>query len=239
MDYRIALEGHEDVANGTSAFHFTKPEGLAFKAGQYLDLTLIDPPETDAEGPKRSFSITSAPHEPRLTFTMRMRDTAFKRVLKSMAAGTEVKAAGPLGSFTLHNDATRPAAFLAGGIGVTPFVSIIRDAAERKLPHKIYLFYSNRRPEDSAYLAELKSGAERNPNYVFYGTMTEMEESEMPWDGPTGFLTKDALAATLPSLTGPIYYVAGPPGMVAAMRTLLEGAGVNGDDIRTEEFSGY
>lgn len=239
MDYRITLEGREDVANGTTAFRFSKPDGFAHKAGQYLDLTLIDPPEMDAEGPKRSFSITSAPHEPHLTFTMRMRDTAFKRVLKSMPVGGEVKAAGPLGSFTLHNDAARPAVFLAGGIGVTPFVSIIRDAAERKLPHKIFLFYSNRRPEDSAYLEELKSGAARNPNYAFFGTMTEMEESEMPWDGPTGFLTKDALTSTLPSLTGPIYYAAGPPGMVAAMRTLLEGAGVNGDDIRTEEFSGY
>ena len=239
MDHEVKLVSREEIANGTMAFRFSKPVGFACKAGQYCDFTLIDPPETDAEGDRRSFSIASAPHEPHLLIATRMRDTAFKRVLKTMPIGSALRMAGPMGSFTLHDDAARTAVFLAGGIGITPFTSIIRDAAERKLPHKIVLFYSNRRPEDAAFLEELKTGTARNPNYAFFGTMTDMKGSSMPWDGATGFLTKESLLSRVPSLTGPIYYVAGPPGMVAAMRTMLEGAGVNGDDLRTEEFSGY
>jgi len=239
MAHTITLQSREEIAAGTMAFHFSKPEGFTHKAGQYVDLTLIDPPETDAEGNKRSFSLACAPHDAGLAIATRMRDTAFKRVLASMPIGASLTMTDAMGSFTLHNDASRPAVFLAGGIGVTPFLSIVRDAAARKLPHKLYLFFSNRRPEDTPFLEELKNGTAANPNYSFFGTMTEMEESAAAWDGATGFLTKESLLSSLPSLTGPIYYIAGPPGMVAALRSTLEGAGVNGDDIRTEEFTGY
>jgi NAD(P)H-flavin reductase len=69
--------------------------------------------------------------------------------------------------------------------------------------------------------------------------MTEMEKSHREWKGETGFINKEMLTKHLPSLQGPIYYLAGPPAMVAAMRRMLIGAGVDQDDMRTEEFSGY
>ena len=106
------LKSRQVVAEGTMAFHFEKPTGWTFKPGQYVDITLLDPSETDSEGNERSLSIASSPHEVTLMVATRMRDTAFKRELKRMPLGSQVKIDGPLGSFTLHSNASRPAVFL-------------------------------------------------------------------------------------------------------------------------------
>src|SRR5438270_3530204 len=233
------LKKKETLAEGTIGFYFAKPADFQFKAGQYMDLTLVDPPETDAEGNIRSFSIASAPEEEHLLFATRMRDTAFKRFLRTAALDTEVKMEGPMGSFTLHNNSSKPAVFLAGGIGITPFSSIIRHAVKAKLPHRLYLFYSNRRPEDAAFMDVLGQSEKENPNFKFIPSMSEMNKSAQTWNGETGFINKEMLARHLAALQGPIYYVAGPPAMVAAMRQMLIGSSVDEDDIRTEEFAGY
>ena len=235
----IKLLKKEEVADGTVAFHFEKPAGFNFKAGQWATFMQDNPPETDAEGSTRDFSLAVDPAADDIAFTTRMRDTAFKRVMKNMPEGSEISVDGPYGSFTLHNDASKPAVFLAGGIGITPFYSMSEDAATRQLPHHIFLFYSNRRPEDSAFLEELIALESKNPNYKFIGTMTEMGKSNQPWSGETGYITKELIQKYIPDLSLPIYYVAGPPGMVTAMRKMLNDAGVNDDNIRTEEFSGY
>src|SRR5215831_13138347 len=138
--HMLKLKQREEVAEGTIAFHMEKPEGFQFKTGQFITVTLIDPPENDAEGNTRSFSIASAPFEEDLVFATRMRDTAFKRVLRRLELGREIRISGPFGSFTLHTDASRPAVFLVGGIGITPFRSMILQAAKDKLAHKLYLF---------------------------------------------------------------------------------------------------
>lgn len=221
------------------AFHWTKPEGLEYKAGQNADYFLINPPETDPEGNKRTFSFVSSPSDNEIIFATRMRDTAFKRNLKNLAEGTEVELEGPYGDMILHSRAEKPAVFLAGGIGITPFHSMVKDATEKKLPHKIFLFYSNRRPEDAAFLQELINWQTDNPNYKFIGTMTEMEKSSQSWSGETGYITADMLKKYVGNLDGPIYYIAGPPSMLAAMKKMLLDAGVVEDDIRSEEFVGY
>lgn len=236
---KVKLKQRKEVAEGTMAFYFEKPAGFEFKAGQFLNYTLIDPPETDAEGNLRSFSIASAPGEEDLMLATRMRDTAFKRVLKAMPLGTELRIDGPFGSFTLHQDGSRAAVFVAGGIGVTPFRSMILDATRKKLSRRLFLFYSNRRPEDAAFLSELQQIEKQNPSFKFIGTMTEIEKSLQRWQGETGLIDEPMLARHLGDLATPIYYSAGPPAMVTAMRTVLLHAGVSEDDIRTEDFTGY
>ena len=148
------------------AFHFARPAGFAHAAGQNVLVTLLAPPQTDSQGDSRTFTLASAPHEPELMVATRMRDSAFKRVLKSAAAGTPVRIEGPNGLMVLHEDAARPAVFLAGGIGVTPFLSMARHAAKEKRPHQILLFYSNRRPEDAAFLEELERLEQANPRTI-------------------------------------------------------------------------
>lgn len=233
------LKSRHEIAEGTMAFHFEKPAGFTFKPGQYVDITLLDPPETDSEGNIRSLSIASGPHDETLMVATRMRDTAFKRVLKTMPLGTQVKIEGPLGSFTLHNNTSRPAVLLAGGIGITPFRSMLVHAARKGLAHRISLLYSNRRPEDSAFLQELQKIGSENANYQIIGVMTKMEKSKRPWTGEIGLIDKAMLTRSIPDVAAPIYYVAGPPAMVAAMKGTLAGAGVNEDDIRSEDFAGY
>jgi len=238
--YKTKLLKKQDVAEGTMAFTVEKPAGFEFKAGQSIDLFLINPPETDAEGNKRAFSLVSAPQDPELMIATRMRDTAFKRVLKNLPEGTELDLDGPWGDLTLHNDTSKTAVFLVGGIGVTPFHSMVKDAALRKLLHKIVMFYSNRRPEDAAFLSELTELQQQNPNYKLVATMTEMDKSQQPWSGETGYITGEMVKKYLgDALNSSIYYIAGPPAMVAAMRKLANEIGINDDYIKTEEFVGY
>ena len=238
MDYESELISKENIADGTMAFHFRKSEGFSFEAGQSIDLTLLNPPETDAEGNTRAFSIAAAPHEDELMIASRMRDTAFKRVLKSADIGLKVQITGPFGSFILHENSSRPAIMLVGGIGVTPFRSIIKEATQKKLPHKIYLFYSNRQPKDAPFLEELKNLEKINPNFKFIPTMTDVENIDS-WDGEKGYIDEKMVDKYVPDRAGAIYYSAGPQKMVFAMRTMLNTAGISNDDIRTEEFSGY
>jgi ferredoxin-NADP reductase len=238
-------ERHE-AAENTMAFQFEKPAGWTFKPGQFVDITLLNPPETDAEGNTRAFSISSAPQEPTIMVTTRLRDTAFKRVLKNLPLQSEVKIEGPFGNLTLHNNATRPAVLLAGGIGITPFRSIVVHAAKAKLPHHIFLFYSNRRLEDAAFLEELQTLETQNVNYKLIATVTEVEKSTRLWKGEVGMIDHKMLdrhlkpaASPQGHSAGPIYYIAGPPQMARDLQTMLANTGVDSDDVRIEEFSGY
>ena len=233
------LKDRKEVAEGTMTFRFEKPSGWTFKAGQYLDMTLLDPSETDSEGNVRSFSIASAPHEETLMVATRMRDTAFKRVLKKMPFGTAFKIEGPSGDLILQTVVTRAAVFLAGGIGITPFRSIVHWAAKEKLPQRVVLFYSNRRPEDAAFLADLQSLEKDNPKYKLIASMTEMKKSHQPWNGETGLIDQGMIGRHLKGAASPIYYIAGPPAMVKGLHDMLSKTGINDDDIRAEEFAGY
>ncbi|HLW53649.1 MAG TPA: FAD-dependent oxidoreductase [Candidatus Angelobacter sp.] len=235
----VPLIKREDIAEGTMAFHFAKMPDFQFRPGQSIDMTLLNPPESDAEGNTRTFSIASAPFESDLMVATRMRDTAFKRVLGTAEIGLNVKIVGPGGSFVLHRKTETPAVLLAGGIGITPFLSMVRQATHDKSPQHIYLFYSNRRPEDAAFLEILMEAVRQNPNFHLIATMAEMDKSRREWKGERGLINKEMLAKYLPSLSGPIYYLAGPPAMVTAMRSLLTQAGADEDAIRSEEFAGY
>lgn len=237
--YQVKLTARREIAAGTMAFQFEKPQGFTYKAGQFGDITLNNPPETDAEGNIRGFTLTSAPYEDFLMVATRTRDTAFKRVLKTMDLGTVVALDAPYGSFTLHSDATIPAVFLSGGIGVTPVRSIVLQATHEKLAHRIVLFDSNHTPEDAAFLDDLTHAQRDNPNFTLVATMTEMGGSSRKWSGETGHITREMIARSVPDLSRPIYYISGPRAMVAAMRKTLDEAGVKDDKIRTEEFSGY
>lgn len=237
--YKVKLKSKREIADGTMAFLFEKPVDFVYKAGQFADCTLINPAETDAEGNTRAFSFASAPYEDELMLATRIRDTAFKRVLNTMALGTEITLDAPHGSFTLHNNVSIPAVFLTGGIGATPVRSIVFQAIHDNAARRILVFYSNRKPEDAAFLDDLMKSHESNPNYTFVGTMTQMEKSGSEWHGETGFISKTMLQKYIDDLTLPIYYIDGPPAMVNAMRQILSEAGVNDDNIRTEEFSGY
>ena len=237
--FQSALVRREMVAEQTMSFRFAKPADWSYRAGQFVDITLLGPPETDAEGNTRGFSISSAPREDVIMITTRLRDTAFKRVLQQVPPGTEVKIEGPFGDLRLHH-ADRPAVLLAGGIGITPFRSILVEAiGGGPLPYRVVLFHANRRPEDAPFAEELRALERADPNLAFVPTMTPVDGSSPGWDGERGHIDAAMLGRHLGAVRHPIFYIAGPAGMVQASRTILVASGVDEDDIRTEEFTGY
>ena len=156
-----------------------------------------------------------------------------------MPVGTEMSIDGPFGNMTLHSDEKRPAVFLAGGIGITPFRSIILQAVEEKKPHRLFLFFSNRTPRDGAFLDELKKAEAAHTNFTLVTTMTGKDVSDDEWNGEREHISFTMIRRYVKDLSHAVYYCAGPAAMVAAMRAMLNESSVNDDDIRSEEFSGY
>jgi len=228
-----ALVSRELVAEQTMSFRFERPIDWSYRAGQSVDMTLLDPPETDAEGNTRAFTISSAPRENVIQITTRLRDTAFKRVLQLVPLGTKVKIEGPFGDFRLHNSA-RPAVLLAGGIGITPFRSIhVETIGGGSLPYRVVLFHANRLPADAAFSQELRALAQTDPNLTYVPTTTGPADSAPDWQGERGHIDAAMLGRHMDGVTNPVCYVSGPPGMVQAIRSMLVSSGVDEDDIRT------
>ena len=244
-DKTLKILSSKEIASGTNVFHLSKPDGFEYEPGQTIDLTLLEPKEMDAEGPVRTFSLVSAPHEPELMFATRMRDSAFKRALKNAPPGMELAWDGPYGSFIMHRNPAKPAVFLAGGIGITPFMSMIKQAHHNKLPHQIYLYHSNHTPEDSPFLADLTEFAKQNPQFHYIPTMTDLDASlrlskaGSDWLGERGIIDKAMLDRHATGLQAPVYYLAGPASFVTGMRKMLVESGADEDSIRFEEFPGY
>jgi ferredoxin-NADP reductase len=228
-----------EIADDTMAFWFERPPQFRFQAGQAVSLTLRNPPETDAKGNRRTFSIASSPLEKDIMVVSRMRDSAFKRTLRTMPLGAAVQLRGPIGNFTLTRGDRRPVVFLAGGIGITPFVSMLREQSVQGMGRRIYLFYSNRTPGSSAFLDELTELAVADLQFRLLATVTDVDVPAALWNGHRGFISKDMLVGTVEDLLEPDYYVAGPPPMTAAMVALLTDASVPQGQIHTDEFFGY
>ena len=212
-------------------------EEVSFKPGQYFFVTLPDVGHQDDKGLRRHISIVTSPNERGvLGLCTRLRDTAFKRSLAELPVGAEVDVEAPRGTFVLPAKTDRPYVFIAGGIGITVFRSMLRYIAEERLPHRVTLVYSNRDRDSAAFLDELRELERGNPNLRLVLTMTE----DPGWSGETrrvdGDLLRDHLGGDLASYT---YLVAGPPPMTAAMVETLEQAGVPRDEIRAERFTGY
>lgn len=237
MKTNVRLLKKEVVASGTMAFHFEKPSGFEYRAGQFGDLTLLNPPETDAKGNTRGFSFVGAPFESDLVVATRMRDTAFKRVLRDLPEGTELVLDAPYGDFRLHKTESTPAVFLAGGIGITPVHSILTQAAHDHTTHPITLLFANRRASEAAFLNDFRSLAKTSAHFRFVPVATQ--EAPPDWIGERGHINAEMIHRHVPNLATPIYYLVGPEGMVKAMRALLLEMGANEDNIRTEEFGGY
>ncbi|TWU40089.1 Phenol hydroxylase P5 protein [Novipirellula aureliae] len=225
------------IAKDTMAFHFSKPEGFDFRAGQFADFTLLDPPETDDEGNTRCFSLVDAPYEPDLVIATRMRDSAFKRVLRELPLGTEIKMDGAYGDFTLHKTESTPAVFMIGGIGVTPVRSMIAQATHDKTTHQITLLHSSSTPDELPFVDDFEQLTKDNQKFRYVAVASDSAPDD--WRGERGRIDAEMVKKYVSDRDRPIYYLSGPPSMVKAMRQLLVGMKVNEDNIRSEEFSGY
>jgi ferredoxin-NADP reductase len=235
---RARIKEKQEVAKGTLLVTFDLlGEEVDFRPGQYFFVTLPDVGYEDERGLRRHISVVTSPHEKGvLGFATRMRDSAFKNSLRELPVGAEVDVEPPKGDFTLPEDTTRPLVFVAGGIGITVFRSMLRYIREEQLPHSVTLIYSNRDRESSAFLDELRELERELPNFRLVLTMTE----DPTWEGETrridGEFLEDYLGEDLNDYT---FLVAGPPAMVEGLQETLEKAGVKEENVVAARFSGY
>ena len=236
--YDSTLLGSEEIAQSTREFHFDKPDGFAFTPGESINLFLPKEFPGATDDRLRAFSLASAPHEDRLTIATRMRKSAYKEPLAAAEPGAKVRIVGPTGTMSLHDDPGRAVVMIAGGIGITPFMSILRSEAEKESPRPMALLYSNHRPENAAYLDELRDLERRLDGFRLVVTMTGMAD-DSSWDGETRRIDAAMVKEASRDLPRPRYYIAGTPDMCEDMRQMLDDMGIADEDILSEDFTGY
>jgi glycine betaine catabolism B len=249
------LEKREHQDTDVMSFKFGKQDNIShdifnYAAGQYAFFD-IGGVYNDPKGPVRHFSLASSPTEEEIIISTRIRDTPYKKRLSSLEIGSTVKVSKPLGKFVLHDDYSKPAVLLSGGIGVTPFRSMIKYATDKQLPLSIVMFDSNRNMSNTLYKEEFDECLNKNKNLKVVYTITEEEDDNQTssaigvnkeWKGERGRIDKAILIKYINDneIKNSIFYICGPPGMVNAMKELLhEGLQIPEDRIRIEEFTGY
>jgi ferredoxin-NADP reductase len=232
------IKEKREVAKGTLLVTFDLlDEEVDFTPGQYFFVTLPDVGYEDDKGLRRHITVVTSPNEKGvLGLATRMRESAFKRSLAELPVGADVEVEPPKGSFALPPDGSRPLVFVAGGIGITVFRSMLRYIQEEGLSYRVTLIYSNRDRESTAFLDELRELEEEIPNFRLILTMTQ----DPSWEGEARKIDaqffKDHLEEDLNQYT---FLVAGPPGMVKGMQEALADAGVEEQNIVAERYSGY
>ena len=165
----------------------------------------------------------------------RLRDSAFKQTLLEIPIGSEVEVETPKGDFILPDDTSRPLVFVAGGIGITVFRSMLLYIQEESLPYRATLIYSNRSQAEAAFLDELRFLEKQNPNFRLILTMTQ----DPDWPGEKRRIDARFFQEYLADLNSYTFMIAGPPGMVEAMESSLRKAGVRAENVIPEGYTGY
>ena len=230
MDFDVSVAGVFDLGRGCVKYRLSKPSGYVFEAGQYFLLRLGD-------RMMKPFSFSSGPAEGDfLEFTTKMSPSEYKLKLASLKAGDTVRVSSPMGRFT-HNPAFKKVVFLAGGIGVTPFRSIIKKLTDERSDCDVILIWGVNTVEDVVFKDDFDLMAKVNPRFrAVYVPMTPPSG----WAGAGGLISGKIVRDEVPDITERAFYVCGPPKMVEAMDALLDSdLKVDKARIIVEQFSGY
>jgi glycine betaine catabolism B len=241
MSFKFTKHNDDQIDNKT----------VNYIAGQFAFFD-IGEVYNDPKGPIRHFTISSSPTENFIMFSTRIRNSPYKKRLSTLEKGAKVKLRGPEGQFLLHQDYSKYAVFLSGGIGVTPFRSMIKYATDTQLPVKIIMFDSNRDRNNILFKKEFDDWASINKNLKIIYTVSEEGEEQHneqsplsignDWEGEYGRIDKPMILKYIDTnvLNNSIFYICGPPSMLKAMQALLqEDLEIPKDRIKVEEFIGY
>lgn len=235
--FEITLKEVQDVADGTKNFVFEKPEGYTFQAGQYVALSVSEMVTEDAKGSTRSLSIASAPYEDNLQFAMRSGESGFKQTMWQLRPGDAVTITKPVGFFTLPNDEDmRPVVFLAGGIGITPVRSILKQAEHDDSTRTFTLFYSNRFAKDASFDSELRALA--LPHLKYVQVLSQSSDVCDSANDERGYICAVMLRKYVPDIAGSLFYIVGAPQFSEAMESLLREMGVAKEQCKKDPFTG-
>lgn len=226
--FATSIVARHSIAENSVEVVFDRPPGFEYRSGQYIQLGLRSLLHRDAKGPSRVLSVSTSPHDTAtVAVAFRESDSGFKRTLRQLAPGSEVLIEGPHGFYTLPRELTRPLVLVAGGIGVVPYVSMLRYLTESgiRIPVPMTLLYANGTIERAAYLDELRKTATRAPGFVLRHRI--------------GLIDRNFLERNVYDPRGCAWHVSGPPAMVCHVRNLLFHLRVDEARICYEEFSGY
>lgn len=211
-----------------------KPANFNFLPGQFIDIE-IEVKDCDERCNKRTFSLSSSPTEKYLMITTRRGVSKCKHTLEN-SVGKKIIVKGPYGKFVLNEDNSIPAAFITGGIGITPLRSMIKYATDKKLKKKITLVYSNKNSQDITFKKELDAWSQKNPNLTIIYTITAYENN---WTGKTGRIDEKMIRELVSNLDNTEFYIVGPAQMVLDMKKMLKDLGIEEVKIKFELFTGY
>jgi glycine betaine catabolism B len=251
----ILLEKDKVEGTDVTSFKFSKQNDNQVEDKKQLDYTAgqfaffdIGGVYNDPRGPIRHFTISSSPTENFIMFSTRIRESPYKKRLSTLEKGAKVKVRGPEGQFVLHQDYSKHAVFLSGGIGVTPFRTMIKYATDKQLPLKIIMFDSNRNRSNILFKKEFDDWAGINKNLKIIYTISEDDRHEQTlpssndWKGEHGRINKTMILKYVDTneLNNSIFYICGPPSMLKAMQSLLQDdLEIPKERIKVEEFTGY
>ena len=237
--YEVKLLKKRKVAKNTHSFYFERPRLMDFIPGQFMRLT-VDIKIPDGKANFRLFSIASSPTEKEyLMITVRTNRSAFKETLLLAEIGTKVQISAPYGMFVLDMNETLPHIFLAGGIGITPFRSMIRYAADLGLRIPITLFTSFSLVEDIVFQEEMRKISAKFAWFKLVETITQPENSKLSWTGNIGRIDSELIKTNAPDLYKSLFYLAGPPVMVDSLESVIKSLGIPENQINKEKFTGY
>ena len=233
---RASVAEKREVAKGTLFVLFAVEDYPDYRPGAYFWVELPHSGHDDEKGLRRHISLVTSPTESGVVgLATRLRDSAFKRTLAELEVGDEVEVEEPKGSFLLPEDTSAEYVFVAGGIGITVFRSMLRYIADERLPYRVTLVYSNRDRESAPFLDELEELEQRIDGLQVVLTLTE----EKGWEGESRRIDAAMLRDHVGELGDKQFLVAGPPAMADAVSESLLAAGVPEEQVRTDGFSGY
>ena len=227
-------------AKDTYSFYLKPEKYINFSPGQFIYITLPTMKYDDKRGSTRHFTIASTPTDKHIVFTTRIRQSSgFKKTLVDLKKGDIVEINGPNGTFIVDEKEKGPHIFIAGGIGITPFMSILGYKIKKALKYKATLIYSNTTKDKTAFEKELNKIAAKDKNLNIFYTLTR--ETPKSWNGQKGRVDEKMLQDILLTKEVPTshFWISGPPDMVDSMEKAVERLGVNPDNIRLDKFSGY
>jgi ferredoxin-NADP reductase len=231
------LESRRESPSAMTFRFSTVGTGFRYLSNQAVRLAL--PGVDDPWGAARTFSLSSSPSEPgQVSITCKISDTPFKQALAVLRPGETAEVYGPIGLFLY--DRHRPAVFLAGGIGITPFRGMLRFASDTGATEPRRLLYTARVPEELIFRDELDALAHSSPHVRVRYSVTRPSESKTEWKGRVGRVDEAWIREAAEPLTRPKFYVAGLPDMVEEMVTTLSARmHVPEDDLDYEVFRGF
>lgn len=236
----LRLKTKQLLADGMYEFVFTSPQKFIFKPGQYLEWTLPHK-KPDSRGNRRYFTIASSPSESEVKLGVRIpsdKKSSFKKALEQMEVGQLLSATHLAGDFTLPVDTNEKLLFVAGGIGITPFRSMIQYLLDTNTKRDIVLIYTIPTPLEISY-KDVFAEAEKKLGIKTIYVITREENVPKDWSGLSGRITKPMLINAVPDFTSRLAYLSGPNAMVDAYKTLLTFSGVQRTHIKTDYFPGF